>query len=189
MDKIHVAKVYALALLEIASESKKLAEYEEELKTLEEIIIKNQDIFAFFLSPKVSKKDKTDIAEKVLTSKVSDHILNFLLILIKNDRILYLEQIVKEFYYAHDKLLGRKRVFVHSAAELKQDVLKEIKTTLDTQLSSECIVETRVKPDLVGGFIVKYDDIVIDGSMKNHLEKIKKGLLLSKLQNGTIYEN
>ena len=58
MDNIHVGKVYAEALLEIAAEKKNFAILEEELQAAVKALCDDNQVWEFFLSPKISKDQK-----------------------------------------------------------------------------------------------------------------------------------
>lgn len=189
MDSIHIAKVYANALLDISQEEGKLAEYEEELVSVTESCQADSDVWNFFLSPKVTKEQKNIVLEASLSGNVSERIFSFFSVLVHHDRISILSEILRQFSLGKDKVMGRKRVYLYSARELEKSVVNEIKLTMDQKFSNECVLETRLKPDLIGGFVVRFDDSVIDGSVKHHLEAMKKNLLQRKLQSGALYEN
>lgn len=189
MDSIHIAKVYADALLEISQEEGRLAEYEEELDAISKSIESEPDIWSFFLSPKVTKEQKLNVLESSLSGKVTERMLSFFSILIHHDRISILGEVLRQYSLGKDKILGRKRAYLYSAREMDRQKVDEIKLILDQKFSNECVLETRLKPELIGGFIIRFDDSVIDGSVKNHLAGMKKKLLLRKLQSGTLYED
>ena len=100
-----------------------------------------------------------------------------------------LDEIFKQYSLGKDKILGRKRAFLYSAHEMQTQEIEEIKGILEQKFSNECVLEAHVKPDLIGGFIIRFDDSVIDGCVKNHLEAMRKNLLQRKLQSGTLYED
>lgn len=189
MDQIQVAKVYASALLEIASEKKILESMEEELRGVADALHSDEQVWTFLISPRVEKNTKIKAVESAFRGKVSDTIASLLDLLIKRDRMFAIKEISNQFSFGHDLLKGRIRAFMTSAQKLSDSEIKDIKDILTASFKGECILETKVNPEIIGGFIIRLKDIVIDGSMKHQLQKMKQNLLQSKLQSGAFYEN
>lgn len=188
MDNIHIAKVYAEALLGLGVEQNKLEQYEDELITLTDSIVKDEAVFTFFVSPKISKQDKLKVVEG-LRNTFSESIVSFVGLLVKNERIIYIKDVLAQFIEGYDRHLGRRRAQVYSAKPLDSTQLQEITSILNNKISGKCILENKIKPELIGGFVIKFDDKVIDGSIRNHLDRLKKSLLLKKLQDRNLYED
>lgn len=190
----HIAKVYAKALLEIGAEKNNADILEEELRETAGSLSSDKDIWGFLISPRVSKKQKAETLEKAFQGKVSETVVSFLLLLVRNDRPQFLPEIslrYRDFNDARKKLLRAK---VSSAVKLGDPELKEIRTWLMGLGYSDCVLENTVDSELIGGIVIQYGDKRIDGSMKKQLEKLKHGILnndnlLSKDKIGTYYEN
>jgi F-type H+-transporting ATPase subunit delta len=189
MDAIHIAKVYAQALLDIGVEQGKLELYDEELRALHQIIVRDEELYRFFISPKIPTLEKQRVIEKIGDS-FSQTVISFVLILIRNERIVYLSDVLSMFSEAYDKHFNRKKAVVTSSVQLETNQLEEIASILNSKFSSKYVIENKIKPGIVGGFIIKFDDVVIDGSILSRLETIKKDLLSKKILDGArFYEN
>jgi F0F1-type ATP synthase delta subunit len=64
---------------------------------------------------------------------------------------------------------GRAKVISSSA--LTEDEKERIKKTLSSNLGYELIIEETIDPALVTGFIIQIGEFVIDGSLRNKLQK------------------
>jgi F-type H+-transporting ATPase subunit delta len=188
MDLIHVAKVYSSALLEIAVSKKSEDTFETELKLVVNSIKDDKSIWIFLISPIVKKEEKIKVLEKGFAGKISESIHSLLYILIKNDRIEFIDEIYEQYILGLDKLKGRIRARIESATELTESQKKEIQATLSSNFNGECIIQNVVKPELIGGLIIYFNDKLIDGSMRTSLFNLKQNLLQSKLS-GAYYEN
>ena len=188
MDNIHVAKVYAEALLEISIEKKNSELIEEELKAVADSLTQDSEVWEFLLSPKISKEQKIKVVENSFKSNLSDTINSLLFLLLKKDRIFFISEIAKQFRNGNDILRGRIRTYVESATKLSDSQISEIRATLSEKYKGECIIENTIKPDLIGGLVIRFNDNLIDGSIRSQLVTIKKNLLQSKL-GGAYYEN
>jgi F-type H+-transporting ATPase subunit delta len=196
MENSQVAKVYAKALLEVGQDSKQTEEFVLELKDILSILLSNEDIWNFLISPQFSKADKLISLEKALKGKASEQILSFLSILIKNDRIFYLSDIYTQFSALNDKVNNILRVTLQSAAPLSTENLSEITKWFLDEYKMKAEIETVVRPELVGGIVIYFDDKVIDGSIQSNLKNISKSILLhageqliSNKNTGAYYEN
>ncbi len=196
MENSQVAKVYAKALLEVGQDSKQTEEFVSELKDILSILLANEDIWNFLISPQFSKANKLNSLEKALKGKASEQILSFLSILIKNDRIFYLSDIYTQFSALNDKVNNILRVTLQSAAPLSNENLSEITKWFLDEYKMKAEIVTVVRPELVGGVVIYFDDKVIDGSIQSNLKNISKSILLhageqliSNKNTGAYYEN
>lgn len=196
MDNSQVAKVYAKALLDAGVESKQTEEFEAELRVVLDVLTNNGDIWNFLISPRVSKKDKLDTLEKAFRGKASDSVVSFLCILARNDRIYYLSDIYYQYRLLNDKLNGVIRAKVQSAVPLSADELGEIKKWFQDFYKLKAEIETSVRPELLGGIVIYFDDKVVDGSILSKLKTIKQSIslhagekLISNKNTGAYYEN
>jgi F-type H+-transporting ATPase subunit delta len=196
MENSQVAKVYAKALLEVGQDSKQTEEFVSELKDILSILLANEDIWNFLISPQFSKANKLNSLEKALKGKASEQILSFLSILIKNDRIFYLSDIYTQFSALNDKVNNILRVTLQSAAPLSNENLSEITKWFLDEYKMKAEIVTVVRPELVGGIVIYFDDKVIDGSIQSNLKNISKSILLhageqliSNKNTGAYYEN
>ncbi len=196
MDNSQVAKVYAKALLEAGQDAKLTGEFEAELKEVLTIFKQNQDIWNFFLSPRVSRDYKLDSLDKAFKGKVSDSILSFLSILIRNNRLNTIPQIYSEYIILNDKLNGIIRAKVQTAIPLANEEILEIKKWFLDTYKAKAEIETSVRPELIGGVVIFFDDKVVDGSILSKLKTMRKSLslhadekLISNKNTGAYYEN
>ncbi|HMV42934.1 MAG TPA: ATP synthase F1 subunit delta [Leptospiraceae bacterium] len=188
MDNIHVGKVYAEALLEIAAEKKNSVAIEEELQAAVKAICDDKQVWEFFLSPKISKEQKIKVIESSFKNSLSETVNSLLYLLLRKDRIFFIREIAHQFSLGNDRLNGRIRAYVESASKLSDSQVSEIRSALSQKYNGECIIENVIKPELIGGMVIRFNDNLIDGSMKSQLTNIKKNLLQSKL-GGAYYEN
>jgi F-type H+-transporting ATPase subunit delta len=191
-----IAKSYAKALLEIALEKKQVDIFEQDLKEIYNLLSSEKSIWEFFVSPRVTKQAKQETLKKVFSRKIDETLLNALLLLIKNDRILFLPDIISQYSQLNDLQKGIIRAEVISAAKLQTKEINEIKSWfLSNFKATECVLKESVKSELIGGFIVKYGDLVVDRSIKRKMENLKAHILgdmqtlLSKDKVGAYYEN
>ena len=143
MDQSQVAKVYAGALLEIGQEKKSSDELETELKSFVDSFREDKEIWAFLTSPRVPKANKVSAIEKATAGKASKEITSLLCLLLRNDRISYINEIYNQFRNLNDKVKGLIRAKVYTAAPLsnedKEGIVSWFKSSLNSAVELDAI--------------------------------------------------
>jgi F-type H+-transporting ATPase subunit delta len=71
--------------------------------------------------------------------------------------------------------LQQKQILIVSAFPLTKTQIKNIKNILTK--THEINIKTKIKTTLIGGFIIKIDDIFLDFSLKEQLKKLSKKII------------
>lgn len=180
--RIHpVAKRYARAIFELAEQQNKLDPVYSQLKAFADVLQKDTRLRYYFLSPKVSKQEKSDSLNSLLKNKVEVIVANLLLLLIKKNRLESLEQIVLFLNRFIDRKHNRKQAVVTSAITLTEQNLRKLQTLLSESFHADIILENVVNADILGGFIVQVEGKIIDGSIINQLKTMKNDLMQTKV--------
>ena len=184
-----VARVYASSLAEIGQEKNILNQLEEEMKFVTELLKEDRELNQFFTSPGFSKDSKKDFISKVFSGKLSESVVNLLNLLVENDR----QAIVGDIYLALNKLIdeanNRKEVTIVSCEKLDESSIDNIKAKLKDKLNKDIVINEEIDKSILGGIIIKIDDLVIDGSLSKGLKNIRKNLLNSKVRSEVAYED
>ncbi|MBT4349940.1 ATP synthase F1 subunit delta [bacterium] len=80
---------------------------------------------------------------------------------------------VKNLYYQATDTVGVK---VTAKDGLSTDVLDKLTATMKKRLAKEIDLTNRVDEDIIGGVILRYDDKMIDASIKTKINKLAKQL-------------
>ncbi|MFA5062027.1 MAG: F0F1 ATP synthase subunit delta [Patescibacteria group bacterium] len=97
---------------------------------------------------------------------------SFLGILQRDHRLKKIEYIIEEFVKYSKKAGGIKEIEVESARKLEPVTIEKIRKVFGAK--SE-ITET-INKDLIGGLRLKVDDVILDASIKNQLQRLKQTL-------------
>ncbi|XBC37681.1 MAG: F0F1 ATP synthase subunit delta [Buchnera aphidicola (Meitanaphis microgallis)] len=97
---------------------------------------------------------------------------NFIKILAKNKRLILLESIYLEFLLLCNVYKNIAHVTIISAYTLRLNQLKCIEKILKQRLSKNINIECIINKDLIDGFIVKFNDTVIDLSTQFQLKNL-----------------
>ncbi|MBN2411323.1 ATP synthase F1 subunit delta [candidate division KSB1 bacterium] len=179
--RIHpVAKRYAKALFELADEHKNLENIISQIRSFSELLKKDKRLRYYFLSPRIEKNQKIQSLESLLKDKVDKIVYNFLLLLIKKNRMEYFEQIVLFLDRFNDKKNNRMNAQLTSVVPLEQKQIKEISEIISKSFESQVVLENKVNPEILGGIIVQIEGKIIDDSILYQLRTLKQKLKKTK---------
>lgn len=171
-----VAKRYSKGLFDYALENHQLETVSSEMSQLLELLNQSKDINTFFQNPFIETSKKIEVSKQIFVS-FSALSNNFIQLCIKNGREKHIKDIVAHFMQNVETRNGVQRIFITSASELSQnninDILSQSKIVDHSKKNN---VETFVKPDLIGGYIISVGDQQIDSSIKTQLSALKKEL-------------
>ncbi|AAU04247.1 ATP synthase F1 subunit delta [Rickettsia typhi] len=177
MNKDNLIQNYAVALFNNALLDNIQVTIFEEITLLNRIIEDSFDIKEFLISPIVNKIDKINVINSLIkNTKLNKIVNNFLLLLIKNSRTHILSNIVE----AYNKLLYESRnikiVQVISSNQLQPREQEWIQYRIEKELQQKTALFFDIDNTIIGGIVIKYDNVLRDYSIKGSLEKIAKCL-------------
>ncbi len=172
IKNIKVAKRYSHALAQSAD--KDIDEILENLKSINEVIFENQDLRTFFLHPVISLKDKKETLKSALQDKVNILTLNFIKTLLDENRFGIFKTIYELFKKEADKIKNKQEVEIISAVDINEKSKKMLEEKLKTKLNKDVVLNYSKNQDILGGFIIKIEDKVIDLSLKTKFETLTK---------------
>lgn len=185
----NIARVYASALMDVSRESGDSESLHGELNFIAALLSDEKDFGAYMASPRFSKEEKKGFVKKVFSEHLSEHIVNFLNVLIENGRQNELQNISAAFDDLMDDLNNRMKVEVVSVSELNENALENIRSVLKQRFGKDITVKERADTSILGGIIIKAGDLVIDGSLAENLKRIRDDLLNSRVRSEVAYEN
>jgi ATP synthase F1 delta subunit len=168
-----IAQVYARALFEVATEHDELDEIHEQLGQLADAMSENRQLAVFFFSPYFSVQEKKDGLEKAVQG-ANPALSNFLQALIERHRMPVIFRIRTEFDALWRKARKLLSVTVTSAIELDDSLVREIGDRIGEQVEREVELSSTVNPDILGGIVLRVGNVVLDASIKNRLEQLRK---------------
>jgi len=174
IKNIKTAKRYAQALSQSAVDN--IDEINENLALVDEVIFSNADFMNFFSHPIVSLKDKKDTINETLSGKVSEKTLNFLNTLLDEGRFNIFKTIYEVFKSEVDEIKNKKRIYVTSAISLDENEKEKLKEKLTQKLQKDVILNYEENKEILGGLLIKFEDKVIDLSLKTKFDDLRKNI-------------
>lgn len=175
MAKATSAKRHAQALFKLALERNEIDKWREELRTIADILSDPQ-LMAILENPKIHLNEKEQLIEKCLP-KLSKLTKNFVYFLIAKQRLGILSQTVAEYEHLADAHQGLAHAKVITAIPLDEEEKKKLSERLAAITGKRIVLTTEVDNSIIGGFVARIGDILIDGSTRAKLEALKRRLL------------
>ena len=180
-----VARNYAETLFELADANEGLEAYGDGIDTVAELLESNPRFRLFLETPRVADEDKKDVVRKVFAGKVPGRLLSFMLITIDKRRQRLLREIAREYSALVDEHLGREHVSVTVARPMDEATMAMVSSRLGAMLGKQVIPHVEVKPEILGGILVRAGDTIYDGSVRRQLEDMRRQLLRAELPAGS----
>jgi ATP synthase F1 delta subunit len=170
-----VARVYAEALFDVAKERGKLDAIRDELGRFVDALEASRDLQVFFFSPYFSSAEKADGLKRAV-SGADPELLNFLELLIEKQRMPEIFRIRRQFdeLWKHEN--KRLDVTVTSAVELDPAVVGKIGEEIERQTGQKVDLASGVDEEILGGIVLQVGNMVLDASIRNRLEKLRKSV-------------
>jgi F-type H+-transporting ATPase subunit delta len=168
-----IAQVYARALFEVAQESGDLDTVREQLAQFADAIDSDRGLQTFFFSPYFSTDEKKDGLHKAVEG-AEPALLNFLELLIEKHRVPAVFRIRREFdrlWREENKLLS---VQLTSAIKLDDATVESLGRTIGERTGRKVDVSASVNPDILGGIVLRVGNSILDASIRNRLESLRK---------------
>ncbi|HWH12228.1 MAG TPA: ATP synthase F1 subunit delta [Solirubrobacteraceae bacterium] len=168
-----IATVYARSLFEVARDTGKLDKVREELGQFADAVDQNRDLQVFFFSPYFSTEEKKAGLRSMIEDAESA-LTNFLELLLENHRMPAIFRIRRELdrlWEDENRLLP---VQVTSATKLDKSTLAQIGKRIGEQTGRQVELTARVEPEILGGLVVQVGNSILDASIINRLEQLRK---------------
>jgi ATP synthase F1 delta subunit len=168
-----VAQVYSRSLFEVAKEHGNLDRIRDELAVFADALAQNRDLAVFFFSPYFSTQEKEDGLARVVVD-ADPTFVNFLQVLLENHRLPLIHRIRRQVDVLWDHENKRLPVEVTSAVALDRSVVEALEARIREQTGQNVQLESKVDPDILGGIVLRVGNSILDASVRNRLEQLRR---------------
>src|ERR687894_2971353 len=168
-----IATVYARSLFEVASEQDKIDVVRDQLGAFVDALNETRELQVFFFSPYFSTQEKKDGLDKAVAD-ADPVVVNFLRLLIEKHRMPVIFRVRAEYdrmWEDENKLLP---VAITSAVELDETIVKQLGDRIGEQTGRKVELSSRVEPGILGGIVVQVGNSVLDASVRNRLDQLRR---------------
>ena len=162
-----IAGPYAKALMSVAEDNNAIDQVGAEVADLLEVLASSKELTDFLMNPLMEPDAKKGVLRQISEGKVSDFLLNFLLLLVDRGRVTFLTPILLR------ELKQTVLADVVAAVELSEDQQHAIRDRVQAMTQANSVeLSVQVDPSLLGGLIIKVGSQVIDASLRGQLRRI-----------------
>ncbi len=180
MNTSKISVRYAKALFLAAQEKDLLERIFRDATLLDQVLGEVPEFRETLGNPVLTEKEKKDILEKTFAPYLDDLTLRFLDLLATNNRLIFLPDMVRDFIELYKKEQGISFARLITAVPISRETVDKIAANLRKALGNEVRLTPETDPDLIGGFILRIDDLQFDASVASALKKFKKELTKGK---------
>lgn len=172
-----VIKVYARSLLAAVQPTGQLEQYIDEAKALRQIYVDEPRLRAFLEGPHIREEEKMKLVFTVFgKGRVLPMLFNLLRVLVDKKRIILLPEILMEFYVLGEEALGLVVGRVVTAVPVDTGKQRELQQQLENVTGLKFTLDFRIDENVLGGVLVQYKDVSIDGTLRGRLSGIRERL-------------
>jgi F-type H+-transporting ATPase subunit delta len=174
--RIAIARVYAHALLDLAEAAGEADALIAEMTDLLGLLDRDRDLADLFLGRSVDIHARRAILEK-LRGRMSDRLLNTLLVLNDKNRLNLLRPICQEYHLGLERRRNEVDIHVTTAVPLPDRLRNRLaQVAADLSGRKPRLVET-VDTNMIGGMVVRIEDDKYDVTVRRHLQKLRGELI------------
>jgi F-type H+-transporting ATPase subunit delta len=178
MVNVSIARRYARALLDVATEAGRADAVSEQLSSFSNALGQNRELADVLFNPAYSREQRARVVESLLKAlgPVEPVLANTMRLLVDRNRLGYLPDIARLFRDMADAQAGRVRGQVTSAVPLSADTLQSLAGTLKTLTQRNVVLEAKVDPAVLGGVAAQVGSTLYDGTLRTQLEQMRRQL-------------
>ena len=167
------ARVYADALFEAGKDRGKLDSLQSQLAQFADAVDGNRELQVFLFSPYLSSADKREGLGRAI-SGAEPELTNFLELLIENHRMPVIYRARRQFEALWDVEHRLLPVEVTSAVALDPAVAEELGSRIREQTGQNVELTSTVDPDILGGIVLRVGNSILDASISNRLQQLRR---------------
>jgi F-type H+-transporting ATPase subunit delta len=175
MTNPRLATRYAKSLLDLSIERNEVEKVFADMQWLQRVCKSNKDFVDVLKSPVIKSDKKEKILAAVVKERISELTMAFISLLIKKTRESNLLEIATAFIKQYKEYKNIYPIQLITASEISEDlknaIINQIRATSEMK---DIELETSVNKDIIGGFVLKAGDKLIDASIAYDLRTIAR---------------
>jgi F-type H+-transporting ATPase subunit delta len=181
-DESTIARPYAKALFDVANADKKLGPWSEALNAAA-AVLGEASAKRVLANPELDRAKRADFVRAVSVGLKGADLFEtpqgkaLLALLAENDRLAALPEIAEQFDALKADAENKVTAKLVSATAVDAGVAQRVKQALEKRMGRVVELELEVDPSLIGGAIVRAEDMVIDGSVRTKLEQLARAMV------------
>lgn len=172
-----VIRVYSQSMLEAVKATGQVRQYVDDAEALRKWYSGQERLKTFLEGPHIREQDKASLIDKLFGGgRLPPLLFNLVRVLINKKRILLLPEILREFRHIGEEELGQLVAHVTTAIPMDLPKQKLLSQKLEMVTGRKFTMDFKVDPEVLGGVLVKYKDVIIDGTLRGRLRALRSRL-------------
>lgn len=170
-----VARPYTKAAFEYARDKGNLDQWSN-LLSLAAQAVQDSELASLLGNPALTVEQKAELVASVCEKQIDDSSKNFISLLAENRRLPLLPEISAQFDILKANLEKKVDVDLTTAFALDDAQQEKLAQALSSKLGREVKLTSQVDKSIIGGVVVRSNDLVIDGSVRARLAKLAEAM-------------
>jgi F-type H+-transporting ATPase subunit delta len=153
-----LAHRYAKSILSLAEERNSLDEVVKDMRLLQETLAGSKDLRIMLKSPIIPSDKKEKVLHIIFSKSLSEITYRFISLLVNKSREKHIVEMVDSFM----NLYNKNNHIIKATLTLTEKGTKSVE------------ISTEVDPSIIGGFVLKHGDLLLDNSVERKLHLIKE---------------
>jgi F-type H+-transporting ATPase subunit delta len=172
-----IARNYAEVLLALARRAEDLSGWGTMLQGVADAVQRDPKLQRFLESPRVTADQKNRILGSAFQDRLPRLFVRYLQALVSHRRQRLLPEIALQYQALVDELENRVHAQVTVSREPDDDMRSIVARGVSRAFGKTVVPHYLVRPDILGGVIVRVGDVVMDGSVRRRLKSLRHRLL------------
>ena len=172
-----IIKKYTQALFKVAVKENDINQISDRLHNIRSILKSVPELNQLLITRRVQVQDKMNILKNIFGDNISNIEMDLLVLLMENGHMMLFGEVVKRFDYLQDKNSEIIKVQITSSSRLSDDEVQRISLKIENKIQKKVDVKMKTDTSIVGGIKLRVGNTLIDGSVSNHLQKIRDTLI------------
>lgn len=175
MQNPRLAGRYAKSIIDLAVEKGQLEVVYADMQYLQALVKASREFVTLLKSPIVKGDKKQAVLDALTKGKIGELVAGFNRLLVSKNRENVLPEIITSFMDLYNDMKGIHKVKLTTAQVLSEELKAAILSKINLTTSMKKVeLETSVDEKLIGGFVLEYNNNLVDATILRDLQDIKK---------------
>ena len=174
MNDSKIGKRYAKALFDFAVEQNDLEQVINDMGLVDNTIQQSRELKTMLKNPVLHTKTKKTIIRAVFEKHIGKIVMNYLMIIVSKNRGRYISDIASQFVRYYKEYKNIKTAHLVTAHEVTDEIKQILIQTLEQQTKATIELKEDINEDLIGGLVLKVDDLEIDMSIRKRINELSQ---------------
>ncbi len=177
MNTSKISVRYAKALFLAAKDADILEKIFRNVTLIREVLEEVPEFKTTLGNPVMTEKEKRTLLDNTFREYLDDLTIKFLDLLTENNRLVFLPDMARDFIDLYKKELGISYAQLITAIKVDKKIIENIREKLSVHLKKKVQLTAKTDPSIIGGFILRIEDLQFDASIASELKRYKKELI------------